>query len=159
MRNKWVMMSAMLAMMIASSAEAAGANPWRSRMTSPATQQVPVPPAPQPEMGKGYRYAPLDNSIPPGRAQSQQMTMPTWPPVPYRGPNFGPQGGYRQIPDYGSGYGNTPYLGGLGGYPGQSFGGPFGNSYRGPMGGYGPGNGGWNRNGLNNGPWSWMPFW
>ena len=164
MRTKWVMMSAMLATMVVSSANAAGTNPWRTRTTSPTAQPAPAEPAPQPEMGQGYRYAPLDNSIPPGRAQSQQMTMPTqptWPPVPYGNQNFGPQGGYGQIPGYGPGNGNRPYPGGLGGYPGRGLGGPFGNSYGGPMGGYGPRNGGWNgmNNGLNNGPWSWMPFW
>lgn len=170
MRTKWIMMSAMLATLVVSSAKAADTNPWRPR-TSSLPQEAPAHPVPSPEAegGQGNTYAPLDNSIPPGRAQNQYMTMP------YGAPNYAPQGQYRQMPGYNGGYGNAPYLGGLSGYPGggypaQGFG--PGPSYGGPFGGSGLGNNGWNNNGLNNGwnnnglnngfnngPRSWMPFW
>ncbi|PCI40524.1 MAG: hypothetical protein COB46_06745 [Rhodospirillaceae bacterium] len=146
-------MGVMLAAVVASPALAVDVNPWRSHAPAETPQQALAQPVPD----NGYRYAPLDNSIPPGRAQSQYLQN-QYMTMPFGAPNFAPQGGYRQNPGFGSGYQNGPNLGGLGGYPGQNFGAPFG----GPFGGNGPLNGGWNglnNNGLNNGPWSWMPFW
>ena len=150
------MMGVILAAVVTSPAMAVDVNPWRKHTPAQAPQQGPAQSAPV----QGYRYAPLDNSIPPGRVQSQ-YEQSQYMTMPYGAPNFAPQGGYRQNPGYGPDYRNGPYPGGQGGYPGQNFGSPFG----GPLGGYGPGNGGWNgrnngfNNGLSNGPWSWMPFW